>query len=126
VTNHYFFTFTSDDIIGTQVAGALKNVITLGIGLLQGAGHTSNTQAFLLTQGLREIAQLSVAMGGRRETIYDLCGVGDLTLYATTSVFSSLTSAGAASVASAVAFTTSGCTSCVVATSAATSSAATT
>lgn len=80
LANGYFRPYISLDIIGAQVGGALKNSITLGIGILEGAGYTDNAKAFLLTRGLHEIAQVAIAMGGKQETIYGLSGMGDLIL----------------------------------------------
>lgn len=80
VANDYFRPYLSNDIVGVQVGAALKNVITLGIGMLEGAGYTDNTKAFILTRGLHEMAQLAQKVGGRQETVYGLSGVGDLVL----------------------------------------------
>ena len=82
LANDYFRPYVSLDMIGAQMGAALKNVITLGIGLLKGADYSDNAQAFLLTRGLHEIAQVAVAAGGRQETVYGLSGVGDLVLTA--------------------------------------------
>ena len=80
LANTYFRPYISTDIIGVQVGAALKNVITLGIGLLDGAGYNDNAKAFFLTRGLNEMVGLAMAMGGKQETIYGLPGVGDLVL----------------------------------------------
>lgn len=82
LANSFFRPYVSTDLIGIQVGSALKNVITLGIGILDGAGYNDNTKAFFLTRGLNEIAQVSKALGGTQETIYGLAGVGDLVLTA--------------------------------------------
>ena len=82
LANAYFRPYISLDIIGAQIGAALKNGITLGIGLLKGADYSDNAQAFLLTRGLHEMAQVAVAVGGRQKTIYGLSGVGDLVLTA--------------------------------------------
>lgn len=78
----YFKSYVSDDPLGVQAAAAFKNVVALGVGMLQGAGMTDNTQAFFVTRGLQEIAQLVQAVGGQAETVYGLAGVGDLMLTA--------------------------------------------
>ena len=65
-----------------QVGGAVKNVITLGVGMLEGAGYTDNTKAFLVTRGLREMTEIANALGGKPETLYGLSGIGDLMLTA--------------------------------------------
>jgi glycerol-3-phosphate dehydrogenase (NAD(P)+) len=80
LANNYFRPYITTDTIGTQVGAALKNVISLGIGMAEGAGLSENTKAFLLTRGLAEMAQVAVALGGRKETVYGLSGVGDLVL----------------------------------------------
>lgn len=82
LTNNYFRPYISLDILGVQIGAALKNVITLAIGILDGAGYADNVKAFILTRGLREIAQLSAVLGCRGETVYGLSGVGDLVLTA--------------------------------------------
>lgn len=82
INNEYFSTILSADVMGTQVAGAVKNVIALGSGILKGAGCGDNTQAFLITRGLQEMAQLAQILGGAQDTIYGLAGVGDLVLTA--------------------------------------------
>lgn len=86
LANSYIKPYTSNDVIGTQVGGALKNVIALGIGIADGAGLSENSKAFLFTRGLREIIELTQRLGGRPETIMGLSGVGDLVM----SAFSSL------------------------------------
>jgi len=82
LANEYFRPYFSTDMIGVQVGSALKNVITLGIGMLDGAGYTDNPKAFLFARGLHEIVQLAQTLGGKQETIYGLSGVGDLVLTA--------------------------------------------
>ena len=82
VANDYVRPYTTQDIIGTQCGGAFKNVITLMVGMLDGAGYIDNTKAFMLTRGLQEVAQLVVALGGEQKTVYGLSGVGDLVLTA--------------------------------------------
>jgi glycerol-3-phosphate dehydrogenase (NAD(P)+) len=80
--NNYFKPFFNTDLIGVQVGGAVKNVITLGVGMLEGAGYKDNTKAFLVTRGLDEMAQITKVLGGKPETLYGLSGVGDLMLTA--------------------------------------------
>ncbi len=86
VNNSYFNSYVSSDMIGVQICSALKNVIALALGMLDGAGYAQNTKAFMLTRGLHDMATLSVALGGTSETVYGLCGVGDLVLTATSAV----------------------------------------
>ena len=78
--NDYFCPQVASDMIGVQLGGALKNVITLGVGMLDGAGFTDNAKAFLLTQGLQEMTKLGLKLGAQQETFYGLSGVGDLVL----------------------------------------------
>lgn len=82
ICNQYIHLIYSPDLIGVQLGGALKNVISLGIGILDGAGYTDNTKAWFLTQGLQEITQLAHVLGADRETMYGLSGLGDLVLTA--------------------------------------------
>lgn len=75
--------YTNDDVIGTEIAGAVKNVIAIAAGASVGLGLGTNTMAALVTRGLAEMTRLAVALGGRRETLAGLAGVGDLILTAT-------------------------------------------
>jgi glycerol-3-phosphate dehydrogenase (NAD(P)+) len=75
--------YTSSDPIGTEYAGALKNVIAIGAGICDGLGLGSNSLAALITRGLAEITRLACALGGRRETLAGLAGMGDLVLTCT-------------------------------------------
>jgi len=78
--NDYFKVFESSDMIGVQVGSALKNVIALGIGILDGAGYGENAQAIVLAKGLRDMITCAQALGGKKETMHGLAGVGDLIL----------------------------------------------
>ncbi len=82
LANDYFRPYISTDMIGVQLGSALKNVIAIGVGMLDGAGYTDNAKAFMITRGLHEIAELAVALGGKQQTVYGLSGVGDLILTA--------------------------------------------
>jgi glycerol-3-phosphate dehydrogenase (NAD(P)+) len=73
-----FRVYTSTDIIGVELGGALKNVIALCAGISDGLGYGDNTKAALMTRGLAEIARLGTAMGANKETFMGLSGVGDL------------------------------------------------
>lgn len=79
---NYFKAYPSTDVIGVQLCGALKNVITLAVTMLEGAGYSDTTRAFILTKGLQEMQELVVVMGGESQTVYGLAGVGDLVLTA--------------------------------------------
>ncbi|MGY5764826.1 NAD(P)H-dependent glycerol-3-phosphate dehydrogenase [Brachybacterium sp. DNPG3] len=74
----YLRAYTSTDVVGVEVAGAVKNVIAIAVGAATGLGHGHNTTASLITRGLAEITRLGVALGGRRETFAGLAGMGDL------------------------------------------------
>ena len=76
--NEYLRVYTSTDVVGVELGAALKNVIALAAGICDGQGMGDNTQAMLMTRGLAEMAKLSVAMGGRKETLAGLAGLGDL------------------------------------------------
>jgi glycerol-3-phosphate dehydrogenase (NAD(P)+) len=76
--NEYFRVYTSVDVIGVELGAALKNVIALCAGVCDGLGMGDNTIAMLMTRGIAEIAELCVAMGGRKETLAGLAGLGDL------------------------------------------------
>jgi len=75
--------YTSNDVVGVELAGALKNVIAIAAGLAQGLGLGHNTLAALLTRGIHEITRLGVKLGGREETFRGLAGMGDLVLTCT-------------------------------------------
>lgn len=77
-TTDYFSLFESDDIMGVELGGALKNVIAISAGIVQGLGYGSNTRAVLFARGVAEMARLGAEMGARRETFMGLSGLGDL------------------------------------------------
>ncbi len=70
--------YTNSDLKGVEIGGALKNVIALSAGMIDGLGYGDNTKAALMTRGLAEITRLGVAMGAKRETFMGLTGIGDL------------------------------------------------
>jgi len=76
-TNH-FGVYVSDDVVGVELGGSLKNVIAIAAGISDGLGFGTNTKAALFTRGLVEIATLGVKMGARPETFSGLSGMGDL------------------------------------------------
>ena len=78
--------YTSTDVIGVELGGALKNVIAIAAGVAAGVGLGHNSAAALMTRGIAEITRLAVACGGRRETLAGLSGVGDLVLTCTGSL----------------------------------------
>lgn len=73
-----FRVYTNDDVVGSELGGALKNVVALAAGIADGLGSGDNTRAAVITRGLREMTRLGVAMGGRAETFSGLAGMGDL------------------------------------------------
>ncbi len=75
--------YTNDDVPGVELGGALKNVIALAAGVIHGLGMGANTSAALVTRGVAEITRLSIACGGRRQTLAGLSGIGDLVLTCT-------------------------------------------
>ena len=77
-TTNQFRVYTSADVVGVELGGALKNVIAIACGSSDGLGFGSNTKAALVTRGLVEMARLGVAMGARAETFSGLSGLGDL------------------------------------------------
>ena len=79
----HFRTYTSTDIIGTQIGGATKNVLAIAAGIADGLGYNANTRSALITRGLAEIIRLGQHLGGRQETFMGLAGLGDLILTCT-------------------------------------------
>lgn len=76
--NDFFRVYTSNDVLGVELGAAFKNIIALCAGICEGLGFGDNTIAMLATRGLAEIAELCVAMGGHKETLAGLAGLGDL------------------------------------------------
>ncbi len=77
-SSNSFRVYTSDDLIGVELGGALKNIIAIGVGITDGLGLGDNTRGALITRGLAEITRLGTAMGARGETFAGLSGIGDL------------------------------------------------
>jgi glycerol-3-phosphate dehydrogenase (NAD(P)+) len=78
-----FRVYSGDDIVGVEVAGAVKNVMAIAAGICDGLGYGHNARAALITRGLAEITRLGVALGGRAATFMGLAGAGDLILTCT-------------------------------------------
>jgi glycerol-3-phosphate dehydrogenase (NAD(P)+) len=78
-----FRAYTQTDIVGVEVGGAVKNVIAIGSGIADGLGFGANTRVALITRGLAEMMRLGVGLGGERETLMGLAGLGDLVLTCT-------------------------------------------
>ena len=75
-----FRPYGSSDLLGVEVAGAVKNVLAIACGMVMGAGLGDNARAALITRGLAEVSRLALAKGGRAETMMGLAGLGDLVL----------------------------------------------
>ena len=73
-----FRLYTNHDVVGCEVAGALKNVVAIAAGMAQGVGAGDNTRAAVISRGLAELTRLGVALGGEPQTFAGLAGVGDL------------------------------------------------
>jgi glycerol-3-phosphate dehydrogenase (NAD(P)+) len=78
-----FRLYRSDDVVGVELAGALKNVVAIAAGIVSGLGYGHNTLAALVTRGLVEIGRIVVGLGGQARTIQGLAGIGDLMLTCT-------------------------------------------
>jgi glycerol-3-phosphate dehydrogenase (NAD(P)+) len=74
----YLRSFVNTDVVGTEFAGVLKNLIAVAIGIVDGVGYGENTKASIITRGLAEMTDFAVAYGGRAETLAGLAGLGDL------------------------------------------------
>ena len=83
MSNKFFRVYTSDDIIGVELGGALKNVIAICAGICDGLGLGDNTKAALITRGLAEMARIGVCMGANERTFAGLAGIGDLVVTCT-------------------------------------------
>ena len=79
----YFRVYSSNDVIGLEVSGAMKNIIAIAAGICDGLGYGLNTRAALMTRGLAEITRMGVALGGQQQTFAGLGGMGDLVLTCT-------------------------------------------
>src|SRR5207247_207742 len=77
-----FRLYTNADVVGVEIGAAVKNIIAIAAGVVEGLGLGSNATAALITRGLVEITRLALACGGRRETLSGLAGLGDLVLTA--------------------------------------------
>jgi glycerol-3-phosphate dehydrogenase (NAD(P)+) len=75
--------YTSTDVVGVEIGGAVKNIIAIAAGVITGLGFGHNPTAALITRGLAEISRLACAWGARRETLAGLAGMGDLVLTCT-------------------------------------------
>ncbi len=83
ISNAQFRAYTSDDIVGVEVGGAVKNVLAIAAGMSDGFGYGANTRIALISRGLKEMTRLGVALGAQAETFMGLSGMGDLVLTCT-------------------------------------------
>ena len=83
ISSDHFRAYTSTDLIGVEVGGAVKNVLAIGAAISDGLGFGANTRIALITRGLVEMTRLGVALGAQRETFMGLAGLGDLVLTCT-------------------------------------------
>ncbi len=83
VSTQLFRAYTTDDVVGVEIGGAIKNVIAIAVGIAEGLGLGINSKSALITRGLAEITRLAVACGAQRETLAGLAGMGDLVLTCT-------------------------------------------
>lgn len=82
-STEYFRIYSNDDVVGTEIGGALKNVIALAAGVCDGLEYGNNSRAALITRGLAEMKRVGLALGARAETFAGLAGMGDLVLTCT-------------------------------------------
>jgi glycerol-3-phosphate dehydrogenase (NAD(P)+) len=83
ISGHNFRAYTSTDIVGVEVGGAVKNVLAIGASISDGLGFGANTRIAVITRGLVEMTRLGLALGAQRETFMGLAGLGDLVLTCT-------------------------------------------
>jgi glycerol-3-phosphate dehydrogenase (NAD(P)+) len=83
ISGHNFRAYTSTDLIGVEVGGAVKNVLAIGAAISDGLGFGANTRIALITRGLAEMTRLGIALGAQRDTFMGLAGLGDLVLTCT-------------------------------------------
>lgn len=77
-TNNYFRVYRSNDVVGVELGGSIKNVMAIGAGIIDGIGYGDNTKAALMTRGIVEIARIGKALGADTKTFSGLSGIGDL------------------------------------------------
>ena len=86
LANSHFRIYTSDDVVGVELGGALKNVIAIAVGVSDGLGFGDNTRAALITRGLVEMTRLGVSLGASPATFSGLSGMGDLIVTCTSTL----------------------------------------
>jgi glycerol-3-phosphate dehydrogenase (NAD(P)+) len=80
LSNKILRIYTTDDVLGAQIGGAVKNVVAIACGIIHGKGLGESARAALVTRGLAEMSRLATAMGAKKETLMGMCGVGDMIL----------------------------------------------
>lgn len=78
LSNDVLRIYTNSDIIGVEIGGAMKNIIALGIGIINGMGYGDNSSAAIITRSLNDLIKMGIVMGGKLETFFGLTGIGDL------------------------------------------------
>ena len=78
--NDQFHPYYSDDIISTQLCGALKNILAIAVGIATGSNASDSTKSAIITKGMNEMSEIIVAMGGSKESLMQPCAIGDVTL----------------------------------------------
>ncbi|MFC1748842.1 NAD(P)H-dependent glycerol-3-phosphate dehydrogenase [Pseudomonadota bacterium] len=81
--SEHFRAYTSSDVLGVEIGGSVKNILAIAAGIADGLGFGANARAALITRGLNEVMRLGEALGGQRETLMGLAGLGDLVLTCT-------------------------------------------
>ena len=80
LSNKYFRIYTSSDLVGVQINGTLKNVLAIAAGITDGLGLGENARAAIISRGIREVLRIVVCLGGKKETVLGLSGLGDILL----------------------------------------------
>ena len=78
--NDYFKIYTTRDVIGVQINGTLKNVLALAAGITEGLDLGENARAAIISRGIKEVTMIVVSLGGKKETVFGLSGLGDILL----------------------------------------------
>ena len=86
ISSKNFRLYPSDDVVGVQVGGAIKNVYAISSGIVKGLNYGENAGAALLTRAISEMVRISIAFGGKKESIFGLSGVGDILLTCTSEI----------------------------------------
>lgn len=82
-TREYFRVYTSEDVVGVEIGGSIKNILAFGIGMVDGLGYGDNSKAAMITRGIHEMERFANEFGAKARTINGLAGIGDLIVTAT-------------------------------------------